>query len=64
MARGELLTLGTCDFIKKEFGVGYHLNVFAKNKNFNDLELKKSLLNSVNRRSTIESEHYLAEDKI
>ena len=56
MARGELLTLGTCDFIKKKFGVGYHLNVFAKNKNFNDLELKKSLLHSVNRRSTIESE--------
>lgn len=28
MAKGKLLALGTSDFIKKNFGVGYHLNVF------------------------------------
>lgn len=28
MAKGKLLAVGTCDFIKRNFGVGYHLNVF------------------------------------
>ena len=27
MARGELLTVGTNEFIKKRFGIGYHLSV-------------------------------------
>jgi len=30
MARGELLTVGSCEFIKKKFGVGYHLSIYAK----------------------------------
>lgn len=30
MARGKLLTVGTCEFIKKKFGVGYHLNVYSR----------------------------------
>jgi ATP-binding cassette, subfamily A (ABC1), member 3 len=30
MARGKLLTVGTCDFIKKKFGIGYHLMVYSK----------------------------------
>lgn len=25
MGKGKLLTVGTCDFIKKNFGIGYHL---------------------------------------
>ena len=33
MARGRLLTVGTCDFIKKKFGVGYHLNVYSRKSN-------------------------------
>ena len=28
MARGKLLTLGSCDYIKKKFGIGYNLTVF------------------------------------
>lgn len=27
MGRGKLLTVGTCDFIKKKFGIGYHLEI-------------------------------------
>jgi ATP-binding cassette subfamily A (ABC1) protein 3 len=30
MAKGKLLTLGSCDFIKKKFGIGYHLKISAK----------------------------------
>jgi hypothetical protein len=30
MAKGHLLTLGSADFIKKNFGIGYHLNVYRK----------------------------------
>jgi ATP-binding cassette subfamily A (ABC1) protein 3 len=30
MARGKLLTLGSSDFIKKNFGVGYHLILSPK----------------------------------
>lgn len=26
--KGKLLTLGSSDFIKKNFGVGYHLHIF------------------------------------
>lgn len=28
MAKGKLLAVGTKDFIKKNFGVGYHLTVY------------------------------------
>lgn len=28
MAKGKLLAVGTSDFIKKNFGVGYHLKIF------------------------------------
>ena len=28
MAKGKLLTVGSSDFIKKQFGIGYHLSVF------------------------------------
>ena len=35
MSHGKLLTLGTSNFIKKKFGVGYHLIVSSKlNKNY------------------------------
>lgn len=27
MARGKLLTVGTSEFIKKQFGIGYHLEL-------------------------------------
>jgi len=30
MAKGQLLTLGTNDFIKRNFGVGYHLTISKK----------------------------------
>jgi ATP-binding cassette subfamily A (ABC1) protein 3 len=30
MAKGKLLTVGSADFIKKNFGIGYHLNVFRR----------------------------------
>lgn len=33
MAKGKLLAVGTSDFIKKNFGVGYHLRVFP-NSNY------------------------------
>ena len=29
MSKGKLLTLGTSEFIKKNFGVGYHLEISA-----------------------------------
>lgn len=32
MAKGKLLTLGSSEFIKKNFGVGYHLTVSKKEK--------------------------------
>ena len=28
MAKGKLLAVGTTEFIKKNFGIGYHLSVF------------------------------------
>jgi ATP-binding cassette, subfamily A (ABC1), member 3 len=30
MAKGKLLAVGTTDFIKKNFGVGYHLKVMEE----------------------------------
>lgn len=30
MAKGKLLTVGSADFIKKNFGIGYHLNIYRK----------------------------------
>lgn len=27
MAKGKLLTVGDTDFIKKKFGIGYHLEI-------------------------------------
>jgi len=31
MANGKLLILGTGDFIKKKYGVGYHLHITSMN---------------------------------
>ncbi len=28
MAKGKLLTVGSSDFIKKNFGIGYHLGIY------------------------------------
>lgn len=28
MAKGKLLTVGSVDFVKKNFGIGYHLNIY------------------------------------
>lgn len=28
MAKGKLLTIGSVDFVKKKFGIGYHLNLY------------------------------------
>lgn len=28
MAKGRLLTVGSVDFVKKNFGIGYHLNIY------------------------------------
>ncbi|EAR96798.2 transporter family ABC domain protein (macronuclear) [Tetrahymena thermophila SB210] len=33
MAKGKLLTLGTNEFIKRNFGVGYHLTIAKKSEN-------------------------------
>ncbi|KAL4509467.1 hypothetical protein ABPG73_022683 [Tetrahymena malaccensis] len=33
MAKGKLLTLGTNEFIKRNFGVGYHLTITKKSQN-------------------------------
>jgi len=30
MAKGKLLTVGSCEFIRQKFGVGYHLKVQPK----------------------------------
>ena len=30
MAKGKLLTVGTNEFIKTQFGVGYHLNITSR----------------------------------
>jgi len=48
MAKGELLTVGTCEFIKKKFGVGYHLSIYSKShsekKRNSSLNFRDSLL--------------------
>ncbi len=31
MAKGRLLTVGCTDFIKKNFGIGYNLNIYTVN---------------------------------
>jgi ATP-binding cassette subfamily A (ABC1) protein 3 len=33
MAKGKLLTVGSSDFIKKNFGIGYHLGVYKNRLN-------------------------------
>ncbi|CAD8108025.1 unnamed protein product [Paramecium sonneborni] len=33
MAKGKLLTVGSVDFIKMNFGIGYHLNLYDKTNN-------------------------------
>ncbi|CAD8107532.1 unnamed protein product [Paramecium sonneborni] len=33
MAKGKLLTVGSVDFIKMNFGIGYHLNLYDKSNN-------------------------------
>lgn len=30
MAKGKLLTVGSSEFIKRNFGIGYHLGIYAK----------------------------------
>ena len=30
MSKGEILVLGSADYIKKKFGVGYHLILISK----------------------------------
>lgn len=30
MAKGKLLTVGSVDFVKVNFGIGYHLNIYNK----------------------------------
>lgn len=43
MAKGKLLTVGSVDFVKANFGIGYHLNIY--NKGTPDWEKKsKNLL--------------------
>ncbi|CAD8056529.1 unnamed protein product [Paramecium primaurelia] len=43
MAKGKLLTVGSVDFVKVNFGIGYHLNIY--NKGSQDWEKKsKNLL--------------------
>ncbi|CAD8079917.1 unnamed protein product [Paramecium sonneborni] len=43
MAKGRLLTVGSVDFVKVNFGIGYHLNIY--NKGSSDWNLKsKNLL--------------------
>lgn len=37
MAKGKLLTVGSNDFVKKNFGIGYHLNIYnLNNENWNN----------------------------
>ena len=33
MAKGKLLTVGSVDFIKMNFGIGYHLSLYDKTNN-------------------------------
>ena len=37
MARGRLLTIGSSDFIKRNFGIGYHLGVYKNEKTSNNI---------------------------
>ena len=49
MAKGKLLTVGSADYIKKNFGIGYHLNVYLDNKNFynnEDINIRKNEITS------------------
>ena len=39
MAKGKLLTLGSSDYIKKKFGIGYHLTIFMKDDVIDDMSL-------------------------
>lgn len=42
MAKGKLLTLGSAEFIKRNFGIGYHLNVFKRmDSDFDEWNQKK-----------------------
>ena len=38
MARGRLLTVGSVDFVKRNFGIGYHLNLYNLNNNEQEWE--------------------------
>lgn len=40
MAKGKLLTVGSVDFVKKNFGIGYHLNIYNLTNNQNVWEDK------------------------
>ena len=37
MAKGKLLTVGSSDFIKKQFGIGFHLEIMIP---LNDLDIE------------------------
>ena len=36
MAKGKLLTVGSAEFIKRNFGIGYHLSIY-KNRRFDSV---------------------------
>ena len=38
MARGRLLTVGSVDFVKRNFGIGYHLNLYNLKNNEQEWE--------------------------
>ena len=48
MARGELLIVGPADYIKKKFGIGYHLSIMQeKEEEFEHVKKKiKEIINS------------------
>lgn len=41
MAKGKILTVGTSDFIKKKFGIGFHLEVQIDSKVLENQQKKK-----------------------
>jgi len=41
MAKGKLLTVGSVDFVKKNFGIGYHLNIYNLSHGQNEWEQTK-----------------------
>lgn len=49
MARGELLIVGTADYIKKKFGIGYHLSIMQEKEEEREFEhVKKKIKEIIN----------------